>query len=196
MKILIDENLPRKLAAHLEGHECRTVVEGGWSGKKNVELLASAELSSTSLTSGARCLNSEMSRQRRRGPVSRSRQTRHGPNSVWWSVSTRCSRAFETRSENSVLKISASPEQTTGCGGCFAPLLAWVARLHLEAGPCPRRIRPRFGSRSVTYVSVLRLCSPSTGNRSAGCTAPEATSSCRPRLGSGHLARSCGRCAN
>lgn len=43
MKILIDENLPRKIAAHLEGHECRTVVECGWSGKKNGELLALAD---------------------------------------------------------------------------------------------------------------------------------------------------------
>jgi hypothetical protein len=43
MKILIDENLPRKLAAYLEGHECRTVVEYGWSGKKNGELLALAD---------------------------------------------------------------------------------------------------------------------------------------------------------
>jgi predicted nuclease of predicted toxin-antitoxin system len=29
MKILIDENLPRKLGAYLEGHECRTLVECG-----------------------------------------------------------------------------------------------------------------------------------------------------------------------
>lgn len=43
MKILIDENLPRKLTAHLQGHECRTVVECGWSGKKNGELLALAD---------------------------------------------------------------------------------------------------------------------------------------------------------
>lgn len=43
MKILIDENLPRKLAAYFEGHECRTVVECGWSGKKNGELLALAD---------------------------------------------------------------------------------------------------------------------------------------------------------
>ena len=43
MKILIDENLPRKLATHLEGHECRTVVDCGWSGKKNGELLALAD---------------------------------------------------------------------------------------------------------------------------------------------------------
>jgi hypothetical protein len=43
MKILIDENLPRKLAAHLEGHECRAVVECGWSLKKNGELLALAD---------------------------------------------------------------------------------------------------------------------------------------------------------
>jgi predicted nuclease of predicted toxin-antitoxin system len=43
MKILIDENLPRKLAVHLEGHECKTVVGCGWSGKKNGELLALAD---------------------------------------------------------------------------------------------------------------------------------------------------------
>ena len=43
MKILIDENLPRKLAGRLQGHACRTVVECGWSGKKNGELLALAD---------------------------------------------------------------------------------------------------------------------------------------------------------
>lgn len=43
MKILIDENLPRSLAAYLEDHDCRTVVECGWSGKKNGELLALAD---------------------------------------------------------------------------------------------------------------------------------------------------------
>jgi predicted nuclease of predicted toxin-antitoxin system len=43
MKVLIDENLPRKLADHLKGHECRTVAECGWAGKKNGELLSLAE---------------------------------------------------------------------------------------------------------------------------------------------------------
>lgn len=43
MRILLDENLPRKLVGHLSGHECRTVVECGWSGKRNGELLALAE---------------------------------------------------------------------------------------------------------------------------------------------------------
>lgn len=43
MRILIVENLPRKLVAHVTGHECRTVVECGWSGKKNGELLAMAD---------------------------------------------------------------------------------------------------------------------------------------------------------
>ena len=43
MKVLIDENLPRKLAGHLRGHECRTVAECGWAGKKNGELLSLAE---------------------------------------------------------------------------------------------------------------------------------------------------------
>jgi len=39
MKILLDENL----AGHLVGHECRTVAESGWSGKKNGELLVVAD---------------------------------------------------------------------------------------------------------------------------------------------------------
>ncbi|MCL4795449.1 MAG: DUF5615 family PIN-like protein [Bryobacteraceae bacterium] len=43
MRVLLDENLPRKLAGHLPGHECRSVVECGWSGKKNGELLVLAE---------------------------------------------------------------------------------------------------------------------------------------------------------
>ena len=43
MKVPIDENLPRKLAAHLKGRECRTVAECGWAGKKNGELLSLAE---------------------------------------------------------------------------------------------------------------------------------------------------------
>ena len=43
MRVLLDENLPRKLAGHLVGHACRTVVECGWTGKKNGELLGLAE---------------------------------------------------------------------------------------------------------------------------------------------------------
>ena len=43
MRVLLDENLPRKLPGLLIGHECRTVVECGWSGKKNGELLAQAD---------------------------------------------------------------------------------------------------------------------------------------------------------
>ena len=43
MKVLIDENLPRKLADHLKGNECQTVAECGWAGKKNGELLSLAE---------------------------------------------------------------------------------------------------------------------------------------------------------
>lgn len=43
MKVLIDENLPRKLAEHLKEIQCRTVAECGWAGKKNGELLSLAE---------------------------------------------------------------------------------------------------------------------------------------------------------
>jgi predicted nuclease of predicted toxin-antitoxin system len=45
MKLLLDECLPRKLKNHLPGHECRTVPEAGWAGKKNGELLFLAEKS-------------------------------------------------------------------------------------------------------------------------------------------------------
>jgi hypothetical protein len=43
MKVLIDENLPRKLASDLTGRESRIVAECGWIGKKNGELLSLAE---------------------------------------------------------------------------------------------------------------------------------------------------------
>jgi len=43
MRVLIDENLPRKLAGYLQGHDCRTVTECGWAGRKNGELLSLAE---------------------------------------------------------------------------------------------------------------------------------------------------------
>src|SRR5271165_6061567 len=39
MKLLIDECLPRALKRSLAEHECKTVREMGWSGKKNGELL-------------------------------------------------------------------------------------------------------------------------------------------------------------
>jgi hypothetical protein len=43
MKVLQDECVPRKLKDHIAGHECRTVSEMGWAGKKNGELLALAD---------------------------------------------------------------------------------------------------------------------------------------------------------
>ena len=45
MKVLLDECLPRKLKNHLLGHDCSTVPEAGWAGKKNGELLSLAEKS-------------------------------------------------------------------------------------------------------------------------------------------------------
>lgn len=45
MKVLLDECLPRKIKHHLPGHECSTVPEAGWAGKKNGELLFLAEMS-------------------------------------------------------------------------------------------------------------------------------------------------------
>src|SRR5579863_5619949 len=43
MRILLDENLPRNLVGYLVEHDCRTVVECGWSGRKNGELLLLAD---------------------------------------------------------------------------------------------------------------------------------------------------------
>jgi len=43
MKVLLDENLPHKLRAHLAHHETATVAYLGWGGLKNGELLTAAE---------------------------------------------------------------------------------------------------------------------------------------------------------
>lgn len=39
MRILLDESLPRRLRGVFPGHDVVTVVEAGWSGVKNGELL-------------------------------------------------------------------------------------------------------------------------------------------------------------
>jgi predicted nuclease of predicted toxin-antitoxin system len=40
MKLLLDENLPRKLKRELSQHDAYTAAEMGWNGKANGELLA------------------------------------------------------------------------------------------------------------------------------------------------------------
>ena len=42
MRVLLDENLPRALAAELTGHDVSTVQAAGWSGTRNGELLRQA----------------------------------------------------------------------------------------------------------------------------------------------------------
>ena len=42
MRVLLDEQLPRRLARELKGHEVRTVQQQGWAGLKNGELLRRA----------------------------------------------------------------------------------------------------------------------------------------------------------
>jgi hypothetical protein len=42
MRILLDEDLPRRLGALLTGHEVDTVRRAGWSGTKNGRLLGLA----------------------------------------------------------------------------------------------------------------------------------------------------------
>jgi hypothetical protein len=45
MRVLLDESVPRQLAAHLPGHEVQTVQRQGWSGLKNGQLLRQASSS-------------------------------------------------------------------------------------------------------------------------------------------------------
>jgi hypothetical protein len=40
MRVLLDECLPRPLAAMLTGHEVKTVRQMRWNGKQNGELLS------------------------------------------------------------------------------------------------------------------------------------------------------------
>jgi putative NIF3 family GTP cyclohydrolase 1 type 2 len=43
VKVLLDENLPHQLRAHLRDHDTATVAYLGWSGLKNGALLRAAE---------------------------------------------------------------------------------------------------------------------------------------------------------
>lgn len=40
MRILLDADVPRRLASMLVGHDVSTVPQAGWAGVKNGELLA------------------------------------------------------------------------------------------------------------------------------------------------------------
>jgi hypothetical protein len=42
MRLLLDESVPARLRLHLASHSVRTVVEMGWSGVKNGQLLSFA----------------------------------------------------------------------------------------------------------------------------------------------------------
>jgi predicted nuclease of predicted toxin-antitoxin system len=42
VRILLDEQMPRRLARHLTGHEVRTVQQCGWAGLRNGALLMRA----------------------------------------------------------------------------------------------------------------------------------------------------------
>jgi len=42
VRVLLDEQLPRRLARELTGHQVRTVHQQGWAGLKNGELLRRA----------------------------------------------------------------------------------------------------------------------------------------------------------
>jgi Domain of unknown function (DUF5615) len=43
MRLLHNECIPRKLKNSFQSHDCRSVIEEGWAGKKNGELLRLAE---------------------------------------------------------------------------------------------------------------------------------------------------------
>ena len=44
MKLLLDERIPRSFKRQMTGHDCQTVPEMGWAGKKNGELLSLAKI--------------------------------------------------------------------------------------------------------------------------------------------------------
>jgi len=43
VRILLDECVPRRFKSYLPSHQCVTVPDAGWAGKKNGELLSLAE---------------------------------------------------------------------------------------------------------------------------------------------------------
>ena len=43
MRVLLDEQLPRRLVRELTGHDVRTVQQQGWAGLQNGELLRRAD---------------------------------------------------------------------------------------------------------------------------------------------------------
>lgn len=55
-RILLDESLPRQLSPVLEGLDVVTVVDAGWAGKANGELLALAQREFDVLLTGDRNL--------------------------------------------------------------------------------------------------------------------------------------------
>lgn len=59
MRVLLDENLPRALAAELTGHDVSTVQAEGWSGRTNGELLRRAQDSFDALLTMDRGLQHE-----------------------------------------------------------------------------------------------------------------------------------------
>lgn len=42
MRVLLDESVPRQLATELPGHEVQSVVQAGWAGVQNGDLLRRA----------------------------------------------------------------------------------------------------------------------------------------------------------
>jgi len=49
MRVLLDECVPRKLKRALPNHDCRTMPEAGFAGKKNGHLLSLAESAGVAL---------------------------------------------------------------------------------------------------------------------------------------------------
>jgi len=59
VRVLLDESVPRQLAARLVGHHVSTVPREGWSGLKNAELLNRVSESFDALVTGDRNLQSQ-----------------------------------------------------------------------------------------------------------------------------------------
>ena len=112
MTVLLDENLPRKLAGHLAGHHCRTVAESGWSGKKNGDLLALADSRFDVLLTLDKSLPYQQTLESGRiaVPVVRARSNRIQD---LHPVIPECLAALESIEPRQVVRVGALPSRST-----------------------------------------------------------------------------------
>ena len=112
MTVLLDENLPRKFAGLLVGHECRMVVLCGWSGKKNGDLLDLADPQFDVLVTLDKSLPYQQTLESGRiaVPVVRARSNRIQD---LHPVIPECLAALESIEPRQVVRVGALPSRST-----------------------------------------------------------------------------------